>query len=120
MSKRKKYYNKSYDYNYRLGNLDLNQCPYMPMMQYDNFCNMFNMDFRKLATLMNLVSDGFDINNINFENSNYKNMNNSTYVNESVINFFIALKPILGIEIGNIIDKFIEFYMSEINDGENR
>lgn len=119
MSKRKKSYNRVYDCNYGLNN-DSNQC----LMYQDNLYKMFNtlgnMDFRNLINIISLISDGFDINDIKLDKFNYENINNGTYINENVINFFVALKPILGIEIGNIIDKFIEFYMNEINNEENR
>lgn len=139
MSKRKKSYYKINDdnnyYNNRM--LDLNNQYFnnYPNMAINNvqdvFRNGFNLnnifeflnsiDFRNLNTIIGLMSDGLDINNINFGNFNnneetYKNYTNqSTYNNEMVINFFNSLKPILRSEFIDIIDNFIQFYMDEIN-----
>ena len=139
MSKRKKSYDKINDdnnyYNNRM--LDLNNQYFnnYPNMAINNvqdvFRNVFNLnnifeflnsiDFRNLNAIIGLVSDGLDINNINFGNFNnneetYKNYTNqSTYNNEMVINFFNSLKPILRSEFIDIIDNFIQFYMDEIN-----
>lgn len=139
MSKRKKSYDKINDdnnyYNNRM--LDLNNQYFnnYPNMAINNvqdvFRNGFNLnnifeflnsiDFRNLNTIIGLMSDGLDINNINFGNFNnneetYKNYTNqSTYNNEMVINFFNSLKPILRSEFIDIIDNFIQFYMDEIN-----
>lgn len=139
MSKRKKSYNKINDdnnyYNNRM--LDLNNQYFnnYPNMAINNvqdvFRNGFNLnnifeflnsiDFRNLNAIIGLMSDGLDINNINFGNFNnneetYKNYTNqSTYNNEMVINFFNSLKPILRSEFIDIIDNFIQFYMDEIN-----
>lgn len=140
MSKRKKSYDKINDDNNYYSNrmIDLNNNQYFnnysntPINNIqDIFRNGFNLnhifemlnniDFKNLNAIMHLMSDGFDINNINFGNLNnndgiYKNYtNNSTYNNEMVINFFNSLKPILGDEFINIIDNFIQFYMDEIN-----
>lgn len=139
MSKRKKSYDKINDdnnyYNNRM--LDLNNQYFnnYPNMAINNvqdvFRNVFNLnnifeflnsiDFRNLNAIIGLMSDGLDINNINFGNFNnneetYKNYTNqSTYNNEMVINFFNSLKPILRSEFIDIIDNFIQFYMDEIN-----
>ena len=139
MSKRKKSYDKINDdnnyYNNRM--LDLNNQYFnnYPNMAINNvqdvFRNGFNLnnifeflnsiDFRNLNAIIGLMSDGLDINNINFGNINnneetYKNYTNqSTYNNEMVINFFNSLKPILRSEFIDIIDNFIQFYMDEIN-----
>lgn len=139
MSKRKKSYDKINDdnnyYNNRM--LDLNNQYFnnYPNMAINNiqdvFRNGFNLnnifeflnsiDFRNLNAIIGLMSDGLDINNINFGNFNnneetYKNYTNqSTYNNEMVINFFNSLKPILRSEFIDIIDNFIQFYMDEIN-----
>ena len=139
MSKRKKSYDKINDdnnyYNNRM--LDLNNQYFnnYPNMAINNvqdvFINGFNLnnifeflnsiDFRNLNAIIGLMSDGLDINNINFGNFNnneetYKNYTNqSTYNNEMVINFFNSLKPILRSEFIDIIDNFIQFYMDEIN-----
>ncbi|OAT86979.1 hypothetical protein [Candidatus Arthromitus sp. SFB-turkey] len=139
MSKRKKSYDKINDdnnyYNNRM--LDLNNQYFnnYPNMAINNvqdvFKNGFNLnnifeflnsiDFRNLNAIIGLMSDGLDINNINFGNFNnneetYKNYTNqSTYNNEMVINFFNSLKPILRSEFIDIIDNFIQFYMDEIN-----
>lgn len=139
MSKRKKSYDKINDdnnyYNKRM--LDLNNQYFnnYPNMAINNvqdvFRNGFNLnnifeflnsiDFRNLNAIIGLMSDGLDINNINFGNFNnneetYKNYTNqSTYNNEMVINFFNSLKPILRSEFIDIIDNFIQFYMDEIN-----
>lgn len=140
MSKRKKSYDKINDDNNYYSNrmIDLNNNQYFnnysntPINNIqDIFRNGFNLnhifemlnniDFKNLNAIMHLMSDGFDINNINFGNLNnndgiYKNYtNNSTYNNEMVINFFNSLKPILGDEFINVIDNFIQFYMDEIN-----
>ena len=116
MSKRKKSYDKINDdnnyYNNRM--LDLNNQYFnnYPNMAINNvqdvFKNGFNLnnifeflnsiDFRNLNAIIGLMSDGLDINNINFGNFNnneetYKNYTNqSTYNNEMVINFFNSLK----------------------------
>ena len=122
-------------YNNRM--LDLNNQYFnnYPNMAINNvqdvFRNGFNLnnifeflnsiDFRNLNAIIGLMSDGLDINNINFGNFNnneetYKNYTNqSTYNNEMVINFFNSLKPILRSEFIDIIDNFIQFYMDEIN-----
>ena len=139
MSKRKKSYDKINDdnnyYNNRM--LDLNNQYFnnYPNMAINNvqdvFRNGFNLnnifeflnsiDFRNLNAIIGLMSDGLDINNINFGNFNnneetYKNYTNqSTYNNEMVINFFNSLKPILRSEFIDIIDNFKQFYMDEIN-----
>ena len=128
MSKRKKSYDKINDdnnyYNNRM--LDLNNQYFnnYPNMAINNvqdvFRNGFNLnnifeflnsiDFRNLNAIIGLMSDGLDINNINFGNFNnneetYKNYTNqSTYNNEMVINFFNSLKPILRSEFIDIID----------------
>lgn len=139
MSKRKKSYDKINDdnnyYNNRM--LDLNNQYFnnYPNMAINNvqdvFRNGFNLnhifeflnsiDFKNLSAIIGLMSDGLDINNINFGNFNnneetYKNYTSqSTYNNEIVINFFNSLKPILRSEFIDIIDNFIQFYMDEIN-----
>ena len=139
MSKRKKSYDKINDNNNYYNNrmLDLNNQYFnnYPNMAINNvqdvFRNGFNLnnifeflnsiDFRNLNAIIGLMSDGLDINNINFGNFNnneetYKNYTNqSTYNNEMVINFFNSLKPILRSEFIDIIDNFIQFYMDEIN-----
>lgn len=139
MSKRKKSYDKINDdnnyYNNRM--LDLNNQYFnnYPNMAINNVQDVFrngfnlnhifeflnNIDFKNLSAIIGLMSDGLDINNINFGNFNnneetYKNYTNqSTYNNEIVINFFNSLKPILRSEFIDIIDNFIQFYMDEIN-----
>ncbi len=139
MSKRKKSYDKINDdnnyYNNRM--LDLNNQYFnnYPNMAINNVQDVFrngfnlnhifeflnNIDFKNLSAIIGLMSDGLDINNINFGNFNnneetYKNYTNqSTYNNEIVINFFNSLKPILRSEFMDIIDNFIQFYMDEIN-----
>lgn len=139
MSKRKKSYDKINDdnnyYNNRM--LDLNNQYFnnYPNMAINNVQDVFrngfnlnhifeflnNIDFKNLSAIIGLMSDGLDINNINFGNFNnneetYKNYTNqSTYNNEIVINFFSSLKPILRSEFMDIIDNFIQFYMDEIN-----
>lgn len=139
MSKRKKSYDKINDdnnyYNNRM--LDLNNQYFnnYPNMAINNVQDVFrngfnlnhifeflnNIDFKNLSAIIGLMSDGLDINNINFGNFNnneetYKNYTNqSTYNNEIVINFFSSLKPILRSEFIDIIDNFIQFYMDEIN-----
>lgn len=139
MSKRKKSYDKINDdnnyYNNRM--LDLNNQYFnnYPNMAINNVQDVFrngvnlnnifeflnSIDFRNLNAIIGLMSDGLDINNINFGNFNnneetYKNYTNqSTYNNEMVINFFNSLKPILRSEFIDIIDNFIQFYMDEIN-----
>ena len=115
-----------------LNNQYFNNYPNMAINNVqDVFKNGFNLnnifeflnsiDFRNLNAIIGLMSDGLDINNINFGNFNnneetYKNYTNqSTYNNEMVINFFNSLKPILRSEFIDIIDNFIQFYMDEIN-----
>lgn len=139
MSKRKKSYDKINDdnnyYNNRmldLNNQYFNNYPNMAINNVQdvlrngfNLNNIFeflnSIDFRNLNAIIGLMSDGLDINNINFGNFNnneetYKNYTNqSTYNNEIVINFFNSLKPILRSEFIDIIDNFIQFYMDEIN-----
>ena len=139
MSKRKKSYDKINDdnnyYNNRMLDLNNEYFNNYPNMAINNvqdvFRNGFNLnnifeflnsiDFRNLNAIIGLMSDGLDINNINFGNFNnneetYKNYTNqSTYNNEMVINFFNSLKPILRSEFIDIIDNFIQFYMDEIN-----
>lgn len=138
MSKRKKSYNRMREenpyyvekmmepsnaqyfnpyYNMQMNNMN-NQ------MYDNNFKNGFNygnimellstIDFKNLNNIMSFMSDGFDINNFNLGNFNSNNINN-TYNHEIIISFFNSLKPILGIDYSNIADKFIQFYMDEIN-----
>lgn len=140
MSKRKKSYDEINDDNNYYSNrmIDLNNNKYFnsyPNMVINNVQDVFrngfnlnhifeflnNIDFKNLNAIMGLMSDGLDINNINFGNFNnneetYKNYTNqSTYNNEMVINFFNSLKPILRNEFIDIIDNFIQFYMDDIN-----
>ena len=75
-----------------------------------------NVDINNLNNIFSLLSNGFDINN----NFNVENKTNNIFdeihnKNEIIINFLNSLKPLLGIEFGNIIDRFIDFYMEEIN-----
>ena len=140
MSKRKKGYNRMHDdYNNdripevnNLNNQYFNTFPNYPNMYMNNpqnilenginFNNLFdflnNVDIKNLNTLVSLISDGFDINNfgMNLEN-NYKTYNSENIfnTNESIINFLNSLKPILRVEVRDIIDKFIKFYMDELN-----
>ncbi len=129
MSKRKKsydrvefspnYYNRigepQYNYPYNPFNFQIPQDTYNKM----NFNNMLdvlnNIDMNNLNNIFSLLSNGVDINN-NLNNeytqNTFKGIKNK---NEVVINFFNSLKPILGDEFYEIIDRFIEFYMEEIN-----
>lgn len=137
MSKRKKSYDKVHEGNpYYTGKLMepnnmqyLNPYYYMQMHNMgnpvygNNFRNDFNygnimetlnnMDLKNLNNIMSLISDGFDINNFNLEK--FIGDINNTYDNEIIISFFNSLKPLLGIDYSNIVDKFIQFYMDEIN-----
>lgn len=142
MSKRKKsydridytngYYNNGY-YNSRM--MDCNaQIPNYSFTPYNNnfltnniqdtynklnFNNMIdvlnNIDMNNLNNIVSLLSNGVDINNnLNYENL-YNNFGEFQNRNEVLINFLNSLKPMLGIEFSEIIDKFIDFYMEEIN-----
>ena len=108
MSKRKKSYDRAeYENNYYNNRLiDSNY-----IMDVLN-----NVDINNLNNIFSLLSNGFDINN----NFNVENKTNNIFdeihnKNEIIINFLNSLKPLLGIEFGNIIDRFIDFYMEEIN-----
>lgn len=116
MSKRKRISNELYgDYvvDERLGSY-LNN--FQRGINFNNILSMINQDdINRLYNVINLISNGFDINNINFKNDENTNFNNCTYNSEDIINFFNSLKPFLGMEINSIIDKFLDFYMDEIN-----
>lgn len=136
MSKRKKSYDRAeYENNYYNNNrlIDSNYVgnnfnPYLnTKFQFNNFNDIYNnlnnimdvlnnVDINNLNNIFSLLSNGFDINN----NFNVENKTNNIFdeihnKNEIIINFLNSLKPLLGIEFGNIIDRFIDFYMEEIN-----
>ncbi|AID44245.1 hypothetical protein SFBM_0306 [Candidatus Arthromitus sp. SFB-mouse-Japan] len=135
MSKRKKSYDRAeYENNYYNNRLiDSNYVgnnfnPYLnTKFQFNNFNDIYNnlnnimdvlnnVDINNLNNIFSLLSNGFDINN----NFNVENKTNNIFdeihnKNEIIINFLNSLKPLLGIEFGNIIDRFIDFYMEEIN-----
>ncbi|BAK80801.1 hypothetical protein [Candidatus Arthromitus sp. SFB-rat-Yit] len=131
MSKRKKYNNKiEYEngcYDNRFIDNNFNSYLYNRGFQTNNFNDMYknlnnmigvlnNMDIDNLNNIFSLISNGFDINNnVNIPNNKeniFDEINNKT---EIVINFLNSLKPLLGIEFTHIINKFIDFYMEEVN-----
>lgn len=120
MSKRKRTSNELYgDYVDAMFGRDLNS--YLNNFQRGiNFNNILSRisqeDIDRLFNIANIISNGFDINNMNFKDDNENsNFNACTYNSEDIVNFFNSLKPFMGVEINLIIDKFLNFYMDEIN-----
>ena len=136
MSKRKKSYNKineniysnqqnnisdSYmDYgNYQNTFSNSVQDIFRNNINWNNIMNIMNSpEFRKINSIISLMSNGVDINN--FDNLNFQNGDGDfekmdVYNSELVLRFFNSLKPLLGNEFGDIIDRFIQFYMDDIN-----
>lgn len=74
-------------------------------------CTLTKEDINRINTAINLISNGFNINELNYKNE----IGDFTYRNEVIINFFNSLKPFMGMEMSNIIDKFLTFFMDEIN-----
>lgn len=133
MSKRKKSYDRveySNDYynnrmmdfntstpNYSFNPYNTNYLLNNPNDIYNklNFNNMLNVlnniDLNNLNSIVSLLSNGVDING-----SLYNNFGDFQNRNEVLINFLNSLKPMLGVEFTGLIDRFIEFYMKEIND----
>ena len=140
MSKRKKSYeNRMYDTSntyydermmnthnfnngaYNFGNFPMNN-PNVPNNNF-NLNNIFdilnNIDFKNLNNIMSFMTDGFDINKFNMSDyvpeNNFKNYDFKNSNNEMLINFLNSLKPILKIEFIDLLDRFIQFYMDEVN-----
>lgn len=107
-------FNNSYNYpNFPMNGLNNNF----------NLNNIFdilnNIDLKNLNNILSFMTDGFDINKFNaadfMPESNLKNYEDKNSYNEIIINFFNSLKPILKIEFNDMLDRFIQFYMDELN-----
>lgn len=135
MSKRKKYYNKENIYCDD-GKKNINNS----YMDYGNYQNIFpnnyqdilgnninwnnimsivnSPEFKKLNNIISLMNNGVDINNFgnfDFQNDSEEFRKMDIYNSEIILGFFNSLKPILGNEFGDVIDRFIQFYMDDIN-----
>lgn len=101
-------FNKStYNYpNYLMNNMNGNINNVMDILN--------NIDFKNLNNMLSFMRDGFDINKASDFINKDINYNSGIY-NENVINLLTSLKFVLKSEFNDIIDKFIQFYMDEIN-----
>lgn len=113
MSKRKRIYIEDY---YQ----DQNKIQYNNLLaNYNNIVDLLNnIDVNNLRNVISMIFNGNDINNFNFNdlNKEVNYIDNIYNRNEAVINFFNCLKVVLKDEFSEIMDKFIKFYMDEINN----
>ncbi len=114
MSKKKRsYIDDGLNYYY-----DQNRLPYNNIFtNYNNILDLLNnIDVNNLKNAISMIFDGNDINKFNFNNGN-KEVNSIDIYNrnEVIINFFNSLKGILKEDFYEIVDRFIGFYMDEIN-----
>lgn len=97
---------------------DQNRLPYNNLLvNYNNIVDLLNnIDMNNLKNAISMIFNGNDINKFNFNEGNTEVNSIDIYNrNEVIINFFSCLKVVLRQEFCDVIDRFIEFYMDEIN-----
>ncbi len=85
----------------------------------NNILGLLNyIDLGKLNNIIYFMYNGIDINSfgdIDIPNTNKSIENINVYDSEIILNFLNSLKPILGNEFGSVVDRFIQFYIDDIN-----
>ncbi len=85
----------------------------------NNILGLLNyIDLGKLNNIISFMYNGIDINSfgdIDIPNTNKSIENINVYDSEIILNFLNSLKPILGNEFGSVVDRFIQFYIDDIN-----